>query len=154
MLLGETLLKDSLDPNCLIACCGIKGLLWYSPVSQIDFWSEYIPRWLCHEKWSIREACLVGFEDVLRRYHYGWNYNENEALFDRTDENETSGRNLKELLTIILPILQSLAEFVDREMVNEYDGANSEELRRREIDIVRTRAIAVLELYPLICLEE
>lgn len=134
ILLGETLLRESMDQNLLISSLGIKGLFWYT--NTPDLWEGYLMKWLTHPSNVIRESCLVGLVDVLMRFHYGWDLDTTAKV---PHDNEQTSELLWTSISHIAPIVENII-------------SSSEEERETnlEIEILRDRGIQFMQLCPLL----
>lgn len=126
LLLGETLLRDSMDQDILIAALGIKGILIYS--INIEYAAPYLKNWLTHPSYIIRESCLVGLLDFLTRYHYGWDTEYQKCL--------PPCYPLWSFFDEILPLIEMLSFDVNEPT--------------RENEILREKSIQILEMFPLL----
>jgi hypothetical protein len=133
ILLGETLLKDSMDPDPVLASCGVKGLFFYSVSS--DLWEEYLKGWLTHPSSIIREASLVGLIDAVRRSRYGW---EDDVRLRQSTPDEEGERNLFARIVPVIHLVESM--LLDP----------GEEEGDRERRILSALSLELLELYPLL----
>jgi hypothetical protein len=123
ILLGETLLRDSMDQDLLIASLGVKGLFWYTNTS--DLWEGSVMKWLTHPSNVIRESCLIGLLDILTRVHYGW---EPGATAKVSHQNEATADRLWTSISHIAPVLEDIIS----PPANEIEP-------NREIEILRER---------------
>lgn len=128
LLLGETLLRDSMDSDPLIASNGIKGIFMHS--RNIDYSASYIKSWLCHPASIIRESCLVGLLDLMSRYHYGV-----ELQYERKVSHDLS----KNFWASFVPFVPLIESFCFDETENN-----------REVEILREKSFQILELCPLL----
>jgi hypothetical protein len=137
LLLGETLLRDSMDQDLLIASLGIKGLFWYSNSSEL--WEGYLVKWLTHPSNVIRESCLVGLLDVLTRFQNGWHPELRKTVSHHNQE--TSDRFWASISQIV-PILEGIIST----SIEEANGVDTD----LEIKILREKSIEILQLCPFL----
>jgi hypothetical protein len=132
VLLGETLLKDSMDPDPLLASCGVRGIFFYS--TTLDLWQGYLKGWLQHPSNAIRESCLVGLIHVVRRHRFGWEDLEGSSPRHSEEEPETN------FFAALCPVI-----WLVESMICDPESRETDPERDRLSDL----SLELLELFPL-----
>lgn len=153
LLLGETMLRDSMDQDIAISYYGIKGSFLY--LSESDLWSSYLEKWINSNSNIILQACLIGLIDITYRSHYGWNHSDDS---NEVPSNKISTNQIHKVWDSIQPYIPILLSLIERNYHNfqeeDIEGKIEIEIESvKEKNIITELVIRLLELQPLVKIE-